>query len=183
MDSTAKPAPQHRATGESDLAEVERRLVAAVRRTCPSWLAGDADDLVQAALIKLTEARGPGEGIEALSSSYLWRVAYSAVIDEIRRRRRRREVSLDEEVSTNEPAADGPDPEQRLGARHIGAGIIDCLRGLPAERRQAVTLRLLGHPVRDVASLLGCNDKRADNLVYRGLADLRECLRRKGLEP
>ena len=34
-----------------------------------------------------------------------------------------------------------------------------------------------------VAEMLGWNAKRADNLVYRGLADLRRCLTAKGIEP
>jgi RNA polymerase sigma-70 factor (ECF subfamily) len=40
---------------------------------------------------------------------------------------------------------------------------------------------LHGHSVAEVAALLGWRFKKAENLVYRGLADLRRCLATKGL--
>jgi RNA polymerase sigma-70 factor (ECF subfamily) len=78
---------------------------------------------------------------------------------------------------------DASGPEQMTVARRIGAGIHGCLAQLVPSRRQAVTLYLLGHPVPEIGSLLGWKTKRAENLVYRGLADMRVCLKGKGLEP
>ena len=49
------------------------------------------------------------------------------------------------------------------------------------ERRLAVTLYLQGHSVPAAARLLEWTAKRTENLVYRGLADLRECLTAKGM--
>jgi RNA polymerase sigma-70 factor (ECF subfamily) len=54
---------------------------------------------------------------------------------------------------------------------------------LKYERRLAVTLYLHGHSVPDAARILDWSAKRTENLVYRGLADLRECLLSKGLRP
>ena len=50
-------------------------------------------------------------------------------------------------------------------------------------RRLAVALYLQGHSVPEAAKLLEWGNKRTENLVYRGLADLRECLAKKGLKP
>lgn len=47
----------------------------------------------------------------------------------------------------------------------------------------AVTLHLQGHSVPEVGALLAWTVKKAENLVYRGLADLRSCLSSKGLQP
>jgi RNA polymerase sigma-70 factor (ECF subfamily) len=44
-----------------------------------------------------------------------------------------------------------------------------------------VTLHLQGHSVPQVAGFFAWNTKRAENLVYRGLSDLRQCLESKGL--
>ena len=76
-----------------------------------------------------------------------------------------------------------PDPERAAGSRRAGEGIRGCLRRLAPDRRVAVVLHLQGHTVREVAEMLGWNAKRADNLVYRGLSDLRKCLTAKGIEP
>jgi RNA polymerase sigma-70 factor, ECF subfamily len=46
-----------------------------------------------------------------------------------------------------------------------------------------VTLYLQGHTVPETARILGWDAKRAENLVYRGLADLRQCLMGKGHRP
>src|SRR5688572_31583035 len=44
-------------------------------------------------------------------------------------------------------------------------------------------LHLQGHSVPDIGKLMSWAPKKADNLVYRGLADLRECLVSKGVKP
>ncbi len=162
---------------------IRRVLTVAVARTCPAWLREDAEDIVQEALIKVMGSPALGEGNGPPAASYLWRVAYSATIDEIRRRRRRREVPMDAETAEREPNTPGASPEDRAVASDLGRGIRDCLGHLSLARRRAVTLRLLGHTVKETATLLGWPFKRTENLVYRGLADLRACLERKGLTP
>jgi DNA-directed RNA polymerase specialized sigma24 family protein len=52
--------------------------------------------VVQAALMRVVEASKRREGDAPLRASYLWKAAYTATVDEIRRRRRRREVALEE---------------------------------------------------------------------------------------
>ena len=120
------------------------------------------------------------EGDSELSASYLYKVAYTTLIDEVRRVRRRRETALADEAV--EPVAVAPDDPERLAAsREIGRGIQDCLGRMKRERRLAVTLYLQGHSVPEASRLLEWSQKRTDNLVYRGLADLRECLTSKGM--
>jgi RNA polymerase sigma-70 factor (ECF subfamily) len=164
------------------LPEIEQRLIVAVRRTCPSWLAAQADDLVQAAMIKVVEkARRNAEAPE-VTPAFLWRVAYCAVVDEIRRHRRRREVPLAGEADgAPEPPATAPGPDRCADSHAIGVAIAGCLKRMLPERRQAVTLHLLGHSVPEIARLLGWSVKRADNSVYRGMSDLRRGLAEKGI--
>jgi RNA polymerase sigma-70 factor (ECF subfamily) len=182
--AVADPDPRPGATEPSgeELDELRRRLERAVLRTCPSWLRASVADIVQVAVLKVVEHK-QREGIGEVASSYLWRVAHSTVVDEIRRRRRRREDPLEEEVAAAHMISPDPDPERHERARQLGEGIATCLRGLVAARRQAVALYLLGHRVPELARLAGWPDKRAENLVFRGLADLRGCLRGKGLAP
>jgi len=164
--------------------ELRADLVRAVRRICPAWLADCADDLVQVALLKVMKVQRKSEGKAALSSLYLQRVARSALIDEIRRRRRRPEVPLDEAVESH-PAmwTAYPDPESAAVGRELGRTIQTCLGRLIRPRQAAVTLHLLGHSVPEAARLLGWSVKKAENLVYRGLADLQGCLKREGAAP
>lgn len=164
------------------LTELRRRLSQAVFRVCPAWLASHAEDIVQTAMMRVLEAaRKRGEGNPDLSSLYVEKAAYSATVDEIRRYRRQREDRSTGESSTQETVSDHANPETLAAAREIAAGIGQCLLALASARRLVVTLRLQGHSVPEVAMLLRWRMKRTENLVYRGLADLRRCLVAKGL--
>lgn len=169
-----------------DYAQLHRDLVKAVGRVCPRWMADRADDLVQVALMRVMEIQRKKEGTAEFSAFYLKKAAYSALIDEIRRLRRRQEVSIeadDEERGTAyDPAAPDPDPERASAGREIGRAIRDCLGHLVAPRRHAVTLNLQGHSVPEIGKLLGWSGKKAENLVYRGMSDLRGCLGGKGIQ-
>jgi len=169
------PLPEH------ELAELRRQLARAVAKVCPHWLADRADDIVQAATLKLSGLLAEGRGDR--NPSYLWRVAYCATVDEIRRHRRRAEVQLDEDPVERAAVHPDEDPERARSGREIGRAIEECLAGLNEARRLAVVLHLQGHALGEAARILGWGEKRVENLVYRGLADLRRCLGAKGLEP
>jgi len=185
---TTHDDPDAVAITEARWTTLREALARAVRRQCPRWLSDHAEDLVQAALIKVMAISGASEGNRPLSSFYLYRVAHSALVDEIRRRQRRREVALevdeseDRQGGTIEPRASG-DPEQDASHRELGVAVRGCLMSMTGDRRRAVMLYLQGHSVPDAARLLGWSAKRTENLVYRGLADLRHCLRAKGHTP
>jgi RNA polymerase sigma-70 factor, ECF subfamily len=172
-----------------DYAQLHRDLVRAVDRVCPRWMADRADDLVQVALMRVMEIQRKKEGTAEFSAFYLKKAAYSAMIDEIRRLRRRQEVSLEggseEEDSGSgafDPAAPAPDPERASAGRQVGRAIRDCLGRMVPPRRHAVTLNLQGHSVPEIGRLLGWTAKKAENLVYRGMSDLRGCLGEKGIQ-
>lgn len=155
----------------------------AAGRLCPAWLRGERDDIIQVAMMRLHQVieRSEGEGVP--SSSYIWRTAFTVIVDEIRRRTRRPEVPIGGDASADELADGGVDPERQAIA-HEAAGVIRaCLRALVTARRAAVVLHLQGHGVPEIAVLLGWSAKRAENAVYRGLKDLRGCLRAKGVQP
>src|SRR5262245_58243063 len=99
-----------------DFAQLHRDLARAVGRVCPRWLADRADDLVQVALMRVMEIQRRREGAAEFSSIYLRKAAYSAMVDEIRRLRRRQEVSIEGETEEDgpvfDPAAPEPDPER-----------------------------------------------------------------------
>jgi RNA polymerase sigma-70 factor (ECF subfamily) len=173
----------------SPLTEEEyRRLCADVVRVvshvCPAWLASRSDDLVQAVLIRIVQAQRKHEGTAEFSTFYLRKAAHSALVDEIRRWRRRREAPLNGQGEGEiAPAVTEPDPERQAAGRQLGRLIRECLQTLVSPRRLAVVLNLQGHSVPEVGRLLRWSTKRAENLVYRGLADLRACLGGRGVAP
>ncbi len=156
-------------------------LVRAVRRVCPPWLVSQSEDFVQAGLLRILEIQRRHRQRRVFSKSYLWMVAHSAVIDEIRRRRRRQEVALDEQSAGDDPSSDRPGPERNVAGREVDEAIRECLASLLESRRTAVLLHIHGHSVTEIAERMGWNLKRAKNLVYRGLSDLRVRLAERGI--
>jgi len=64
----------------------------------------------------------------------------------------------------------------------LGGEIRSCLERLPEARQLPVILHLQGFRNEEVARALQFNEKRAQNLIYRGLEQLRRCLAGKGIE-
>ncbi len=166
---------------DQEMAKLRAALEKAVKRVCPGWLSDRSDDLVQAGLIKVMEIQRKSEGNRSFTTSYFWRVAYSALVDEIRALRRRQEVPLGENRDGHLlPPAGSPNPEERYAGKQMGKDIQQCLDELIPPRRLTVTLNLQGHSVPSAAKLLGWTVKKTENLLYRGLANLRQCLTSKG---
>jgi len=173
----------HSPISDADYLRLRDDLKRSVARVCPRWLTDRSEDLVQVALMRVMEIRRKSEGSAEFTSYYLKKAAYSALIDEIRRLRRRQEVSMEggDEEAEFDPAAETPDPERASAGREAGRAIRDCLGVMVRPRRMAVTLNLQGHSVPEIGRLLGWTGKKAENLVYRGMADLRGCLESKGI--
>jgi RNA polymerase sigma-70 factor, ECF subfamily len=163
-----------------DYESLRERLSRAVLHSCPRVMAAYRDDLVQNCMVRVLDIIRKTGPERQFSSSYLYKVAYSALVDEIRRMRRRPESPLDEGQRVPTTAPEG-NPEVLAANRDVEAGILDCMSHLLQERRLAVALYLQGHTVVEAARILGWSPKRVDNLLYRGLANLRECITAKGL--
>lgn len=168
--------------GRESIDALRNRVVRSVRRQCPGWLAHQADDIVQNVLAQLVKKLRKSETNPGISAMYVEKAAYGATVDAIRRLSRRRESPAESDSLENtRSSAAGPDG--LVAALEIGRGIRDCLAGLIPPRRLGVTLYLQGCTVPEIAERRRWKFKRAHNLVYRGLADLRRCLETKGLAP
>lgn len=162
---------------------LRRRLQRAAARICRGPLVIHVEDIVQIALMRVVEGIARGEVKPDVPSSYLSRAAYSVLVDEVRRQRRRMEVPMTETTKPELPRHAEGNPERAGADLEIRRALRDCLAGLIRPRRLAVTMHLQGHSMKESARLLDWPPKRIDNLVYRGLVDLRLCLSKKGITP
>ncbi len=172
--------PSLKSSSEPDFEEIREVLVRCVRQAAPARLRDDIDDIVQKAMVRLMARLEKAEGTSGFATSYLYRVAHNAVIDELRKRGRRREVPSEDHESRT---VSSHDPERRVHDIQVGNAIVDCLSRLNENGRLAVSLYLEGHSVPEAAGLLQWPAKRAENFVYRGLKVLRKCLEGKGVTP
>jgi len=169
------------AAESSKLERVLAEFTGLVRRVGRKYRLSDADleDVMQEVRIRLW--RAGGEKTEPVSASYVYRTSMSAAIDLLRRRRARgadKTVGLD---SVEEPAADGGDPSRRVEESELAAQVDRALDAIVASRRPVVRMYLAGHSSEDIAALMGWSEAKARNLLYRGMADLRERLLEMGI--
>ena len=169
------------------LEQVLGNFAGTLRRVCWRYRfsGADADELLQEVRIRLWRAHGAREGageqIAGIPASYLHRTALSAAIDLVRRRRARRAdrmVSLDDEPdSLPEPS----DPDQQFSRTELAEQVERAIGTIQPSRRAVVRMHLLGHPREEIARVMGWTEAKTRNLLYRGLAELRERLQAEGV--
>jgi RNA polymerase sigma-70 factor, ECF subfamily len=154
------------------------RHVGGVYALARSVLGGEegADDAVQIASIR---AWSRLRRLRDANAFRVWvrQIARRAALDELRRRRGPRFVSLDEMDETgDEPAAGGDTPEGLAVATEVSDRIRSAIDSLPEHHRTVVVLHHLdGLEVREVAEVLGV----PFGTVLSRLARARETLHRK----
>ena len=146
----------------------------------------DVDEVMQEVRIRLWRSHGTNvEGSEQIArapASYVYRTAVSAALDLLRRRRTQRSgmtVPLEEDDALAHEARGGP--ERELEASELAAQVAGAIETIPASRRPAVRMYLAGYPREEIAALMGWSEAKTRNLLYRGLADLRERLTEQGI--
>jgi RNA polymerase sigma-70 factor (ECF subfamily) len=172
-------------TLSSELEAAVARFAALVRRVGLRHRLSEADleDVLQEVRIRLWRARSrkEGEKPEALSASYVHRVAVSAAVDLLRRRRARgaeQTVALEE---TQEPVAEHSDPTRSVEEAELSAQLARAIEAITPSRRPVVRMYLAGYSGDEVARVMGWSEAKTRNLLYRGLADLRERLKDMGI--
>ncbi|HEX9942907.1 MAG TPA: sigma-70 family RNA polymerase sigma factor [Thermoanaerobaculia bacterium] len=142
--------------------------------------ADDAHDLAQEVLVKVYQVLDRYDP-QYKFSTWLFRVAQNAAIDQIRRRRLK-VVSLRQEDEEGEsrdwdlPSAErGPYGELRNVER--GAAIQEAIEALPWEYRELILLRHFGElPYEEIARLKGMPLGTVKNKLFRGRQMLKEKL-------
>lgn len=138
--------------------ELAQRWEQPIRRLCER-MTGDphkAQDLAQDVFAKVFARRMEFQP-DGKFSTFLWRVALNLSYDELRRRQRRAEYSLDELVDDEAVALPGdePSPAARLEERERGETVRAALQRLPEHYRAVVVLRHYeGLKFREIAEVL-----------------------------
>jgi RNA polymerase sigma factor (sigma-70 family) len=142
----------------------------------------DLDELIQDVRIRLWQAR-PGETIGAPPSSYVYQAARSATLDLIRRRRRADRLEPLESAEPGNMSVKAEAPDRLAEQGELAELVFQSVAELMESRRVPVRMHLLGYGAAEIADRLGWSSAKTRNLLSRGLADLREHLRARGIGP
>lgn len=143
----------------------------------------DLDEVLQEVRIRLWRADPRGEQIERLGASYVYRTAVSAALDLLRRRRA---YAADSTDSVDDHAGRIAAPQHAgtaIEQQELTGRILLAVDALHAPRRAVVRMYLNGYEREEIAELLGWTEAKTRNLLYRGLADLRQRLTDMGITP
>jgi RNA polymerase sigma-70 factor, ECF subfamily len=161
-----------RAGDERALEDLLRRHQERIHGVCRRLTGNDADalDATQEALISVVRGLSRFDGRSSFST-WVYRIATNAALDELRRRKRRPVVSLDDERSArHEPVGRGPSIGQTVGDR---LDIDAALAQVPLEFRAPVVLRdLCQLDYADIAEVLGIPAGTVRSRISRGRAAL-----------
>ncbi|MBW7959255.1 MAG: sigma-70 family RNA polymerase sigma factor [Anaerolineae bacterium] len=144
-----------------------------------------AEDVTQETFITAYQSLGGFRG--GSFKSWLIRVATNRCYDELRRRKRRPQTSLDEITDENESfaflrsPADGPETHrQRVELTLV---IERCLQGLPDDQRIVAVLGdVEGYDYQEIATITRVSLGTVKSRLSRARAKLRDCLQQTGGE-
>jgi RNA polymerase sigma-70 factor, ECF subfamily len=155
-----------------------------IQRLCMR-MTGDthrAEDLTQTAFTRVFTRRAEWEPAGKFST-FLWRVALNLCHDELRRRQRRGEFSLDalEDADGAESAgfaADELPPDAQVETRERGELVRRALAELPGHYREVVVLRHYeGLKFREIGAVLGIPEGTVKSRMAEALGQLNRLLK------
>lgn len=154
-----------------------RRVVARVGGRA---LQDSRDDVAQAVAMGLWQQVSREQTISH-PSSYIYRAAIRETVRAVRQEleRLRSHASIDAEEGPALPSVT-PDPETAAASQELGAQIDRAIATLLPERATAVRAHLAGYSAEEIMQVHGWPYQKARNLIARGMADLRETLKRSG---
>ena len=151
-----------------------------IQNLCTRML-GDShrgEDLAQEAFAKVFARRKEYEP-RGKFSTFLWRVALNLCYDELRRRERRRETSLDIELDNEDEAyaTDEPTPDTSLARAETAERVRDALMRISETYRSVLILRHYeDSKFREIAEVLGIPEGTVKSRMAEGLSQLARLL-------
>ncbi len=160
---------------EALIKKLSLSIRASVQSFNPQKLGIDPEDLVQEIRIKLWKIFKSDKKIQNYSS-YIKRVINSIIIDQIRASRRYEKI-IDLEKQRNLQDQGFSDVPIR-----IRKDVNLAFNSLIESRRKVVRWFSFGLDINEISKILNIDETKTKNLLYRGLNDLRDILKSKGIE-
>jgi RNA polymerase sigma-70 factor (ECF subfamily) len=133
--------------------------------------ADEAEDLTADVFLRAVRAEDRFDPARASARTWLLRIARNALLDHVRRERRRRQVPLG---ALRDLHSDAPSPEERLLWEEEVGRLLAAVARLGARDREIIGLRYgSGLETREVAEILGVAEPAARTRLWRALTRLR----------
>jgi RNA polymerase sigma-70 factor (ECF subfamily) len=134
--------------------------------------ADEAEDLTADVFLRAVRAEQRFDSARASARTWLLRIARNALLDHVRRERRRQQVPFG---ALRDLQSDAPSPEERVLWEEEVGRLLSAVARLGARDREIIGLRYgSGLDTHEVAEILGVAKAAARTRLWRALARLRE---------
>lgn len=159
----------------------------AIRKTSPSIDQSDMDDIEQEVKIKIWKEIQKSEKEILNLGSYIWKVTYTTTCKIMKNLFAKRRILFSRDKAAQnveEKIVNGKTspPNHQFETKEMLTIIRESVDSLLDSRRQVLKLYLLGMDSSEITDFLGWSEGKTRNLLSRGLSDLRENLKEKGIE-
>jgi len=138
----------------------------------------DPDDVLQEIRIKIWKCV-QSEKKSARCSSYISRIVNSTLIDFVRKARQAETLAYNEHILLKKQAGG---PEAEADGSSLRLIVNEAADSLVESRRKVIKLFLADLTLEEIARSLNWSRDKTRNLLYRGLSDLKQKLREKGVD-
>lgn len=139
----------------------------------------DCDDISQEVILKLWKVMNNEKKIKHYSS-YIKKVVNSTIIDYLRKARRHNKAlsfKMQERISEKRTSF----KRNNNSEDHLIEIIHNAVERLIESRKKVVKLYLLDLTIEEISILFNWTENKTRNLLYRGLSDLKDNLKEKGV--
>lgn len=145
----------------------------------------DANDLAQEVLIRIYKSIGSFKE-QSSFSTWIYRITTNVCLDDIRKRKNRKVVSLDEEIHVDDGEvkrqiiSDDPLPEETVERAELRELVAKAIQSLSEEHRLVIVMRdLQGFSYEEIARILKCPEGTVKSRINRARLALRNVLKLK----
>lgn len=145
----------------------------------------DANDLAQEVLIRIYKSIGNFKEQSSLST-WIYRITTNVCLDDIRKRKNRKVISLDEEIRVEDGemqrqiVSSDPLPEDTAEKGELRELVKDAISSLSDEHRLVIVLRdLQGFSYEEIARILKCPEGTVKSRINRARLTLKNVLQSK----
>lgn len=145
----------------------------------------DAEDMTQEIMIKIFRSLGSFKG-NSKFSTWIYRVAVNTCLDELKKKKNKKHLSLDAEISGDDGESqieikdDSPSPEKLAEQNELRDMVASAVKLLSDEHRAVIVLRdIRGMSYSEIAEILGCSDGTVKSRISRARAQLKMILEKE----
>lgn len=165
---------------EDILDRFSRFIVFQIQKFSPQQKGIDPDDVLQDVKIKIWKILNDEKKIDNYAS-YIKKIVDSSVIDQLRRMRREEHI-LFSEMQRRIAEKKNAYTKEDIDEQKLKKILEEAVDSLLESRRKAVKLHLLNMSLEEISEFFNWSRHKTRNLLYRGLNDLKQKLKEKGIE-